>query len=129
MIVCPGSITAIQGAVGTVCEAVDKVIVSSRSPVDTPIYRAFVAIRPPGHHCGEDTPSGFCFLNNVAIGAAHGDFFSVNAFSEGGRLLTIHRLIAHLQHGIKRIVIFDIDLHHGQSSNFSYLLPCLIFCL
>ena len=23
------------------------------------------------------------------------------------------RLIAHLQHGIKRIVIFDIDLHHG----------------
>ena len=84
MIVCPGSITAIQGAVGTVCEAVDKVIVSSRSPVDARIHRAFVAIRPPGHHCGEDTPSGFCFLNNVAIGAAHGDFFSVNAFSEGG---------------------------------------------
>jgi histone deacetylase HOS3 len=43
--------------------------------MNTPIHRAFVAIRPPGHHCGEDTPSGFCFLNNVAIGAAHGDFF------------------------------------------------------
>jgi histone deacetylase HOS3 len=32
----------------------------------------FAAIRPPGHHCGEDTPSGFCFVNNVAIAAAHG---------------------------------------------------------
>jgi len=34
---------------------------------------AFAAIRPPGHHCGEDTPSGFCFVNNVAIGAAYGE--------------------------------------------------------
>ena len=73
-----------QGAVGTVCEAVDKVILSSRSPTNTGIHRAFVAIRPPGHHCGEDTPSGFCFLNNVAIGAAHGDFFSVNNIFERG---------------------------------------------
>ncbi|KAG6814974.1 hypothetical protein H0H93_009758, partial [Arthromyces matolae] len=60
---CPESIDAIQGAVGTVCEAVDTVIASNT--------RAFVAIRPPGHHCGEDTPSGFCFVNNVAVGAAH----------------------------------------------------------
>ncbi|KAK7022255.1 histone deacetylase HOS3 [Favolaschia claudopus] len=64
--VCPESLTAIQGAVGTVCEAVDSVVGSSQS-----VARAFVAIRPPGHHCGEDTPSGFCFVNNVAIGAAH----------------------------------------------------------
>ncbi|KAF8174257.1 histone deacetylase complex protein [Pholiota molesta] len=88
---CPGSIDAIQGAVGTICEAVDKVV--SPDP-NSPLHRAFVAIRPPGHHCGEDTPSGFCFLNNVAIGAAH----------------------AHLQHGIKRVVIFDIDLHHGNGT-------------
>ncbi|KAF8952428.1 histone deacetylase domain-containing protein [Flammula alnicola] len=60
----------------------------------TPLHRAFVAIRPPGHHCGEDTPSGFCFLTNVAIGAAY----------------------AHLQHGIKRILIFDIYLHHGNGT-------------
>ncbi|KAJ7769062.1 histone deacetylase complex protein [Mycena maculata] len=99
---CPESLTAIQGAVGTVCEAVDAVAGSSQPAVanqlpDTsvhPINRAFVAVRPPGHHCGEDTPSGFCFLNNVAIGAAH----------------------AHLQHGINRVVIFDIDLHHGNGT-------------
>jgi histone deacetylase HOS3 len=65
--VCPESLDAIQGALGTVCESVDKVM---RSPSPT---NAFVAIRPPGHHCGEDTPSGFCFVNNVAVAAAHGE--------------------------------------------------------
>ncbi len=69
-IVCPGTLDAIQGALGTVCEAVDTVM----NPTD-PAPRAFVAIRPPGHHCGEDTPSGFCFVNNVAVGAAHGDSY------------------------------------------------------
>ena len=68
--VCPGSINSIQGAIGSVCEAVDKVMASNAEA----LQRAFVAIRPPGHHCGEDTPSGFCFVNNVAIGAAHGMF-------------------------------------------------------
>lgn len=67
VLVCPQSLDAMQGALGTVCEAVDTVLRE-----DEPTKRAFVAIRPPGHHCGEDTPSGFCFLNNVAVGAAHG---------------------------------------------------------
>lgn len=35
--------------------------------------RVFTAIRPPGHHCSDDVPSGFCFVNNVMIGAAHGE--------------------------------------------------------
>ncbi|THU95903.1 Arginase/deacetylase, partial [Dendrothele bispora CBS 962.96] len=86
---CPGSLNALQGALGTICESVDHILGSSSS-----INRAFVAIRPPGHHCGEDTPSGFCFVNNVAVAAAH----------------------AHLKHGIQRIVIFDIDLHHGNGT-------------
>ncbi|KAJ7704976.1 histone deacetylase domain-containing protein [Mycena rosella] len=99
---CPESLVAIQGAIGTVCEAVDAVAGSAQpvfvnqlpeTPV-RPVNRAFVAVRPPGHHCGEDTPSGFCFVNNVAIGAAH----------------------AHLIHGINRIVILDIDLHHGNGT-------------
>ncbi|KAF8550211.1 Arginase/deacetylase [Imleria badia] len=97
---CPGSIDAIQGAIGAVCEAVDASMTATRGPEprsngpDDPCERAFVAIRPPGHHCGEDTPSGFCFINNVAVGAAH----------------------AHLNHGIQRIVILDIDLHHGNGT-------------
>lgn len=92
---CPESIDAIQGALGTVCEAIDRVM-----DEQNPMKRAFVAIRPPGHHCGEDTPSGFCFVNNVAVAAAH----------------------AFLKHKVGRVVIFDIDLHHG---NFSLLVPSL----
>ena len=75
-LVCPGSLDAIQGALGTVCEAVDAVISStgydSQSAPASP-KRAFCVVRPPGHHCGEDTPCGFCFVNNVAVAAAHGE--------------------------------------------------------
>ncbi|KAI0769127.1 Arginase/deacetylase [Trametes elegans] len=94
---CPGSLDAIQGALGTVCEAVDAVMQGfadktlSSKPHPS---QAFVAIRPPGHHCGEDTPSGFCFVNNVAVGAAH----------------------AHLKHNVNRVIVFDIDLHHGNGT-------------
>lgn len=90
---CPTSLDAIQGALGTVCEAVDTVMKHVEGPSDTP-RRAFVVVRPPGHHCGENTPCGFCFVNNVAVGAAH----------------------AHLKHGVNRVVILDIDLHHGNGT-------------
>ena len=76
ILVCPGSIDAISGSIATVYEAIDTVVAASRqvaSPASTADRRAFVAVRPPGHHCGEDTPSGFCFVNNVAIGAAYGE--------------------------------------------------------
>ncbi|KAL7410441.1 histone deacetylase domain-containing protein, partial [Mrakia frigida] len=55
---------------------------------------AFCAIRPPGHHCGEDDPMGFCFVNNVLVGAAH----------------------AYLEHDIDRAIVLDIDLHHGNGT-------------
>lgn len=78
-LVCPGSLDAIQGALGTVCEAVDAVATSSdrsSQKVAGSPNRAFCVVRPPGHHCGEDTPCGFCFVNNVAIAAAHGELRS-----------------------------------------------------
>ncbi|OCF78604.1 histone deacetylase HOS3 [Kwoniella mangroviensis CBS 8886] len=97
----PGSIVAIEGAIQTVCQAVDHVV-SSRTPPSTPssapssspFSKAFCAIRPPGHHCGEDLPSGFCYVNNVVIGAMH----------------------AYLQHDIDRAIIIDFDLHHGNGT-------------
>lgn len=57
--VCPGSIDAVQGALGTVCEAVDDVLNPSTSN-----SRAFVAVRPPGHHCGE---VGFILLRHLIV--------------------------------------------------------------
>ena len=120
MIVCGESLDAIQGSIGTVCEAVDAVLEathpsSSEAPKDTPpkalsSSRAFVAIRPPGHHCGEDTPSGFCFVNNVAVGAAHGETCSL---IRRRTLFHLRFFLAHLKHGVSRVVVLDIDLHHG----------------
>ncbi|GAA5969107.1 hypothetical protein JCM11641_007472 [Rhodosporidiobolus odoratus] len=90
---CPESEGAIFGALGAVCEGVDRIVEGSKD--DGGGYdRAFVAIRPPGHHCGEANPQGFCFVNNVAVAAAH----------------------AYFKHGINRVVVLDIDLHHGNGT-------------
>lgn len=60
LLVCPTSIDAIQGALATVCEAVDTVVPISRLSLKDSADeqgkssgRSFVAVRPPGHHCGE----------------------------------------------------------------------------
>lgn len=79
----PGSVVAIEGAVQTVCQAVDGVCAGDESAPpqangaaeagEASPRKAFCAIRPPGHHCGEDEPSGFCYVNNVVVGAMHGE--------------------------------------------------------
>ena len=56
--------------------------------------RVFCAVRPPGHHAGRDRAMGFCFFNNVAVGAYH----AINA------------------HGLSRVAIVDFDVHHGNGT-------------
>lgn len=85
---CSGSLDALEGALGGVCEGVDAVFQGQS------VKRAFVCIRPPGHHCSADTPSGFCWLNNVHVGIGH----------------------AVLTHGLTHAAIIDFDLHHGDGS-------------
>jgi histone deacetylase HOS3 len=75
-----------------VFDAVDSVfqgVQSGQGP-----SQAFVCIRPPGHHCSSDFPSGFCWLNNVHIGIQH----------------------AIQKHGLTHAAIIDFDLHHGDGS-------------
>jgi acetoin utilization deacetylase AcuC-like enzyme len=55
---------------------------------------AFCAVRPPGHHALPDRAMGFCFFNNVAIGA---------------------RYLQH-RYGLTRIAIIDWDIHHGNGT-------------
>ncbi|KAH8808977.1 hypothetical protein F5884DRAFT_389348 [Xylogone sp. PMI_703] len=89
---CSESLDAMEGALGAVCEGVDSVFngaASGKGP-----HRAFIAIRPPGHHCSASFPSGFCWLNNVHVGIAH----------------------ATLTHGLTHAAIIDFDLHHGDGS-------------
>lgn len=65
---CQESLQALEGALGACCEGVDQ-ICQDRTSVGA---RRFVSIRPPGHHCESENPMGFCWLNNVAVAAAHG---------------------------------------------------------
>ncbi|KAF4973322.1 hypothetical protein FZEAL_9357 [Fusarium zealandicum] len=84
---CSESLNAMEGALGAVCEAVDTVF--GPGP-----RRAFVGVRPPGHHCSASYPSGFCWVNNVHVGVMH----------------------AALNHGLTHAAIIDFDLHHGDGS-------------
>jgi len=86
---CSESLNAFQGALGGVADAVDAIFDDS-----TRTNRAFVAVRPPGHHCSADYPSGFCWLNNVHIGLEY----------------------AAQTHGLTHAAVVDFDLHHGDGS-------------
>lgn len=56
--------------------------------------RSGIAIcRPPGHHAESNTAMGFCFYNNAAVAAR-----------------------AAQAAGVKRIMIFDWDVHHGNGT-------------
>jgi acetoin utilization deacetylase AcuC-like enzyme len=74
-------------AVGGVMLAVDAVM-------DDQVDNAFCAVRPPGHHAEHNRAMGFCFFNNVAIGAVYA-----------------------LEHyGLERVAIVDWDVHHGNGT-------------
>jgi acetoin utilization deacetylase AcuC-like enzyme len=60
--------------------------------------RAFVAVRPPGHHAERDAPMGFCLLNNVVVAA--------RALEADERL--------------ERIAIVDWDVHHGNGTQHAF---------
>lgn len=85
---CQESLEALEGSLGAVADAVDTVF-KEGGP-----RRAFVAVRPPGHHCSASYPSGFCWVNNVHVGIMH----------------------AVLAHGLTHAAIIDFDLHHGDGS-------------
>ncbi|HVU26826.1 MAG TPA: histone deacetylase [Verrucomicrobiae bacterium] len=53
----------------------------------------FSLMRPPGHHATRERSMGFCYLNNIAIAALEA-----------------------LATGIKRLAVFDFDVHHGNGT-------------
>lgn len=89
---CGDSLDALEGAVGAVCDGVDAVFGGSATGIRS--RKAFVCVRPPGHHCASSYPSGFCWLNNVHIGISYAARF----------------------HGLTHAAIIDFDLHHGDGS-------------
>ena len=86
-VVSPKSYEAASYAVGGGLAAVEAVV---KGKVDS----AFALVRPPGHHAVHDRAMGFCIFNNVAIAAK----FALSRFS------------------LKRILIADFDVHHGNGT-------------
>jgi acetoin utilization deacetylase AcuC-like enzyme len=58
----------------------------------------FAFVRPPGHHAKPSQGMGFCLFNNVAIAAEY----------------------AKKKYGLKRILIVDWDLHHGNGTQHAF---------
>ena len=74
-------------AAGAVLAATDAVMAGE-------LENAFCAVRPPGHHACRDKAMGFCFFNNIAIGAKY----------------------ALERHRVKRVAVVDFDVHHGNGT-------------
>ncbi|MGB5925549.1 MAG: histone deacetylase [Dehalococcoidia bacterium] len=83
----PKSYEAALYATGGLLVAVEGVM---KKEVDN----AFAVVRPPGHHAVQSRAMGFCIFNNVAIAAK----FALSKFS------------------LKRILIADFDVHHGNGT-------------
>ena len=87
----PKSYEAACMAVGGVLELLDRI---ERSEVSS----GFALVRPPGHHAERSRAMGFCLFNNVAVGARY----------------------LQKKYGLKRILIVDFDLHHGNGTQHSF---------
>lgn len=74
-------------ASGAVVDAVQRVLAGE-------LHNAFCAVRPPGHHAERAQAMGFCFYNNVAVGACE---------ALAGRR-------------VERVAIVDFDVHHGNGT-------------
>jgi acetoin utilization deacetylase AcuC-like enzyme len=74
-------------AAGGVLMATDEVL-SGRAD------NALAVVRPPGHHAMRDHAMGFCILGNVPIAVRH----------------------AQKHYGIKRVMVVDYDVHHGNGT-------------
>jgi acetoin utilization deacetylase AcuC-like enzyme len=90
-------------AVGGLLQALDSI---HQTPRDRTPDSVFALVRPPGHHAEPARGMGFCIFNNVAIAAQY----------------------AKEKYGLKRVLIVDWDLHHGNGTQRAfYSDPSVLF--
>ncbi|HDS46070.1 MAG TPA: histone deacetylase [Methanomicrobia archaeon] len=87
--VCAATFDTALLAAGGLMRAADSVLAN-----DNALKRVFALVRPPGHHANAKRGRGFCIFNNIAIAAEY--------------LKRAYRL--------KRILIVDWDVHHGNGT-------------
>ncbi|XP_006888173.1 PREDICTED: histone deacetylase 10 [Elephantulus edwardii] len=87
----PSTFHCARLAVGAVLQLVDAVLTGAA-------HNGLALVRPPGHHSQQAVANGFCVFNNVAIAAEH----------------------ARRKYGLKRILIVDWDVHHGQGIQYIF---------
>ena len=78
-------------AAGAVLTGIDYVL------GDEPGRRAFVMVRPPGHHAEAGRAMGFCLYNSIAVGAAYAR-----------------------SRGLSRVAVIDYDVHHGNGTQWMF---------
>lgn len=83
----PASLEISKLAIGAVLTGIDLLLQEQ-------VYSVFCAVRPPGHHACSNKGMGFCLFNNIAIGARY----------------------AQKKYQIKRVLIVDWDVHHGNGT-------------
>ncbi len=84
---CPTSYEIARLSAGGTVDAVEAVITGAAD-------NAIAIVRPPGHHAMPDRGMGFCLLSNMAIAAR----------------------CAEQVHGLRRVMIVDYDVHHGNGT-------------
>ncbi|XP_066524718.1 polyamine deacetylase HDAC10 isoform X2 [Hoplias malabaricus] len=78
-------------AIGATLQLVDSVMTGK-------VRNGMALVRPPGHHSQRSEANGYCVFNNVAIAA----------------------LYAKKHYNLKRVLIVDWDIHHGQGIQYCF---------
>ncbi len=86
-VICKKSLDVALAAAGGVLAATDAV-------VERRIKNAYCVVRPPGHHATPTRGMGFCIFNNLALAARY----------------------AQKKHKLRRVLIYDWDVHHGNGT-------------
>ncbi|XP_045867010.1 polyamine deacetylase HDAC10 isoform X2 [Meles meles] len=87
----PSTFHCARLAAGAALQLVDAVLTGTA-------HNGLALVRPPGHHSQRAAANGFCVFNNVAIAARH----------------------AQQRHDVRRILIVDWDIHHGQGIQYIF---------
>ncbi|MBS0634347.1 MAG: histone deacetylase [Verrucomicrobia bacterium] len=86
-VISPDSYEVARLAAGSLLAGVDSIMQGQAKS-------CFACVRPPGHHATHDRGMGFCIFNNVAVAARY----------------------LQSRYKIKRVLIVDWDLHHGNGT-------------